>query len=55
MKKKIYPIEVVQEQYLHLKEKLKSTCDVQERNVLFRRMVNLLGVMQFLISINKKL
>jgi len=51
--KKINPLEVVQEQYQHLKEKLKSTCDIREKNILFRRLVNLVGVMQFLISINK--
>ncbi len=52
-KKKINPIEVVQEQYQQLKEKLKSTRDVQEKNILFRRLANLLGVMQFLISSHK--
>jgi len=51
--KKINPLEVVQEQYQYLREKLKSTQDVRERNVLFKRLINLVGVMQFLISINK--
>ena len=51
--KKINPLEVVQEQYQHLREKLKSTQDVRERNVLFKRLINLVGVMQFLMSINK--
>ncbi len=50
---KINPIEIVSEQYHQLKEKLKSTNNVHERNVIFRRLVNLLGVLQFLISINK--
>jgi len=50
--KKINPLEVVQEQYQYLKEKLKSTHDIRKKNVLFKRLVNLLGVMQFLISIN---
>jgi len=51
--KKINPLEVVQEQYHYLREKLKSTQDARERNVLFKRLINLVGVMQFLISINK--
>lgn len=51
--KKINPIDVVQDQYQQLKEKLKSTCDVREKNILFRRLLNLTGVLEFLISINK--
>ena len=51
--KKINPLEVVQEQYQHLKEKLTSTHDVREKNVLFTRLINLVGVMEFLISIGK--
>ena len=51
--KKINPLEIVQEQYQRLKEKLRSTHDVREKNVLFKRLINLAGVMQFLISINK--
>ena len=50
---KINPLEVVQEQYKDLKEKLKSTHDIREKNVLFNRLINLAGVMQFLISISK--
>jgi hypothetical protein len=51
--KKINPLEVVQEQYQRLKEKFRSTHDVQEKKVLFKRLINLAGVMQFLISISK--
>jgi hypothetical protein len=51
--KKINPLDLVQEQYQSLKEKLRSARDVHEKQVIFRRLVNLLGVMQFLISINK--
>jgi len=51
--KKINPLEVVQEQYNNLKEKLKSTHDIREKNVLFKRLINLVGVMEFLISVNK--
>lgn len=49
--KKINPLEVVQEQYRYLKEKLRSTQDVREKNVLIKRLINLAGVMHFLISI----
>ena len=51
--KKINPLEVVQEQYQNLKGKLRLTRDVREKNVLFKRLINLVGVMQFLISISK--
>jgi hypothetical protein len=51
--KKINPIEIVQEHYQNLKEKLRSTHDVREKNVLFKRLINLAGVIQFLISISK--
>jgi hypothetical protein len=51
--KKINSLEVVQEQYQHLKEKLMSTHDVGGKKVLFKRLINLAGVMQFLISISK--
>lgn len=49
-KKKVNPLEVVREQYQQLKGKLESTRDIQEKNILFRRLANLLAVMQFLIS-----
>ncbi len=51
--KNINPLELVNEQYLQLKEKLRSARDSKEKKVIFRRLVNLLGVMQFLISMNK--
>jgi hypothetical protein len=51
--KKVNPLEVVQEQYQYLKGKLRSTHDAREKNVLFKRLLNLAGVMQFLITINK--
>ena len=51
--KKINPLEVVQEQYQYLKEKLRSTHDVREMKVIIKRLINLVGVMQFLISISK--
>ena len=52
-KKSINPLEVVQEQYVRLKEKLLATNDLREKNLLFKRLNNLADVMQFLISIRK--
>jgi hypothetical protein len=49
-KKKINPFETAYDQYKILSEKAQSTFDVQEKNLMFRRRINLLGVMQFLIS-----
>lgn len=51
--KKMKPFDLAYEQYQLLKDKLSSTRDPQEKNVLFKRLVNLLTVMQFLISLNK--
>jgi hypothetical protein len=51
--KKRSPFDIAYEQYNALRERLKSTPDVQERNILFRRLANLLAVMEFLISLNK--
>jgi hypothetical protein len=51
--KALYPLELVQEQIQLLKKKLKTTGNIQEKNVLFKRLVNLLGVMEFLLTINK--
>jgi hypothetical protein len=50
---KINPLDLVTDQYQILKDKLKSARDDNEKNVIFRRLVNLLGVMQFLISVHK--
>ena len=49
-KKKINPFETAYDQYRILSEKAQSTFDVQEKNLIFRRRINLLGVMQFLLS-----
>jgi hypothetical protein len=51
--KKMKPFDLAYEQYQLLKGKLSSTGDVQEKNVLFKRLANLLAVMEFLISLNK--
>jgi len=47
------PFDLAYEQYQLLKEKLSSTRDPQEKNILFRRLTNLLAVMEFLVSLNK--
>lgn len=51
--KKAKPFDLAYEQYRLLKEKLKATRDPQEKNILFRRLTNLLAVMEFLVSLNK--
>jgi hypothetical protein len=53
VKRKLNPFDVAYDQYKMLKEKLGSTRDVQEKNVLFKRLTNLLAVMEFLVSLNK--
>ncbi len=52
-RKGINPLNVVHEQFQQLRKKLKSTDDAWERTVLIRRLVNLIGVIEFLISINR--
>ncbi|WP_156912177.1 hypothetical protein [Citrifermentans bremense] len=47
------PLDLVIDQYQILMTKLKSTRDVQEKNKLFRRLANLLAVMEFLLTVNK--
>lgn len=53
MKSTVSPLDLVQEQIQVLKNKLKTTGNIQEKNVLFRRLVNLVGVMEFLLTMNK--
>jgi hypothetical protein len=48
--KKINPFDTAYEQYLRLTKKTLSTVDVEEKNRMFRRRINLLGVMQFLLT-----
>jgi len=48
--KKINPFNTAYDQYRKLTEKAQSTDDIQEKNLIFRRRINLLGVMQFLLS-----
>jgi hypothetical protein len=47
--KKINPFNVAYEQYQKLAEKTRATNDIQEKNIMLRRRINLLGVMEFLI------
>jgi predicted nuclease with TOPRIM domain len=51
--RKINSLEIVKEHYQNIKGKFKSTQDTHEKTILFKRLVNLAGVMQFLISISK--
>jgi len=48
--KKINPFETAYEQYRRLTDKAHSTVDIKEKNLMFRRRINLLGVMEFLLS-----
>ena len=48
--KKINPFDTAYDQYLRLREKAESTIDIQEKNLNFRRRINLLSVMQFLLT-----
>ena len=50
--KKLNPFNLVYEQYQMLDRKLKLTGDPHEKNILFKRLINLLAVMEFLISLN---
>jgi len=49
-KKKINPFDTAYEQYRILAERTQSTIDIQEKNLTFRRRINLIGVMQFLLT-----
>ena len=49
-KKKINPFDTAYEQYRWLGEKAQSTIDIREKNLIFRRRINLIGVMQFLLT-----
>ena len=47
---KINPFDTAYEQYKILTEKAQLTSDMQEKNMMFRRRINLLSVMQFLLA-----
>jgi len=46
-------IEIVVEQFQNLLEKCLKSKDEHERVILVRRLVNLVGVIQFLVSVQK--
>lgn len=46
-------IEIVVEQFQNLLEKCLQTKDDHERVILVRRLINLVGVIQFLVSVQK--
>lgn len=48
--KKINPFETAYEQYRRLTEKAQSAVDIKEKNLIFRRRINLPGVMKCLLS-----
>ena len=48
--KRINPFDTVYSQYLALTEQTHKTFDIQEKNLMFRRRINLLSVMQFLLD-----
>jgi hypothetical protein len=50
--KKMNPFDLTYEQYQRLKKKFSSASDPQEKNMLLKRLVNLLAVMEFLINLN---
>lgn len=49
-KPKVNPFDTAYEQYRLLSERSQSVDDISEKNLYFRRRINLLGVMQFLLS-----
>ncbi|HJV64252.1 MAG TPA: hypothetical protein VJ550_00820 [Geomonas sp.] len=51
-KKRFKSIEIANSQYQNLKEMLKSCKDIEERNLIYRRMINLLEVIDFLNTQN---
>jgi len=52
-KKSINPLDLVYEQFQQLRERLKTTCDLGEKKILLRRLVNIVGVIQFLLTMKK--
>ena len=49
-KRKINPFETAYEQYRIVTAQAESVVGIQEKNLYFRRRINLLGVMQFLLA-----
>jgi hypothetical protein len=48
--RQINPIDLINNHFLNLNERFKSTADDHEKNVLRKRLINLQGVKQFLVS-----
>lgn len=46
-------VEIVVEQFQNLLERCLQTKDEHERVILVRRLINLVGVIQFLVSVQK--
>ena len=46
----IDPVDIIDNYFADLQEKYKSTVDEHEKNVLRKRLLNLQGVKQFLVS-----
>jgi len=52
MTRRINPFNLINQQYNILRSKLNSTGDPEKRKILSKRLINLLAVLEFLISIN---
>ena len=52
MTRSINPFNLINQQYNMLRFKLNSTGDPEKRKILAKRLLNLLAVMEFLISVN---
>jgi hypothetical protein len=48
--KKTNPFDTAYAQYRELTQRTLSISDIQEKNLMFRRRINLLGVMQYLLT-----
>ncbi len=51
--KRINPLDLVFDQFQQLRAKFKTTGDARERKILLRRLVNIVGVIHFLLAMNK--
>ena len=51
--KKVNPFNLAYEQYQMLQKKFGSTGDAKEKQILTKRLTNLLAVMEFLSTFNK--
>ena len=51
-RKKFKALEIANAQYENLKDKLSNSTNIEERNLIYRRMINLLEVINFLNTQN---